>query len=97
MLLICHYLTPEPKAKTWLEVLSATSFCKFYHLLLKMKEFRVTKYLASVAKVPMEVLEEAIRLSYETDKALKSEPSDAWVLLDMLAVRIYAPKSLRKG
>lgn len=65
--------------------------------LMKMKEFRVTKYLASVAKVPTEVLENAIRLSYETDKALKSEPSDPWVLLDMLAIRIYAPKSLRKG
>ena len=65
--------------------------------LMKMKEFRVTKYLASVSKVPTEVLENAIRLSYETDKALKSEPSDPWVLLDMLAIRIYAPKSLRKG
>jgi DNA polymerase III delta subunit len=65
--------------------------------LMKMKEFRVTKYLASVAKVPTEILENAIRLAYETDKALKSEPSDPWVLLDMLAIRIYAPKSLRKG
>ena len=65
--------------------------------LMKMKEFRITKYLASVAKVPTEVLENAIRLSYETDKQLKSAPADPWVLLDLLAVRIYAPKSLRKG
>ena len=65
--------------------------------LMKMKEFRITKYLASVAKVPTEILENAIRLAYETDKALKSAPSDPWVLLDMLAVRIYAPKSLRTG
>ncbi len=65
--------------------------------MMKMKDFRVTKYLASIAKVPIEVLENAIRLSYETDRALKSAPSDPWVLLDMLAVKIYAPKSLRKG
>ena len=62
-----------------------------------MKEFRITKYLASVSKVPTEVLENAIRLCYETDKQLKSAPADPWVLLDMLAVNIYAPKSLRKG
>ena len=65
--------------------------------LMKMKEFRITKYLASVAKVPTDVLENAIRLCYETDKQLKSAPADPWVLLDMLAVNIYAPKSLRKG
>ena len=65
--------------------------------LMKMKEVRITKYLASVAKVPTEVLENAIRLCYETDKQLKSAPADPWVLLDMLAVNIYAPKSLRKG
>ena len=65
--------------------------------IMKMKEFRITKYLASVSKVPTEVLENAIRLSYETDKLLKSAPSDPWVLLDMLAIHIYAPKSLRKG
>ena len=65
--------------------------------ILKMKEFRITKYLASVSKVPTEVLENAIRLCYETDKQLKSAPADPWVLLDMLAVNIYAPKSLRKG
>ncbi len=65
--------------------------------IMKMKDFRVTKYLSSIAKVPIEVLENAIRLSYETDRALKSAPSDPWVLLDMLAVKIYAPKSLRKG
>lgn len=65
--------------------------------IMKMKDFRVTKYLSSIAKVPMEVLENAVRLAYETDRALKSSPTDPWVLLDMLAVNIYAPKSLRKG
>ena len=65
--------------------------------IMKMKEFRISKYLASVSKVPTDVLENAIRLSYETDRLLKSSPSDPWVLLDMLAVNIYAPKSLRKG
>lgn len=65
--------------------------------ILKMKEFRITKYLASVSKVPTEVLENAIRLCYETDKQLKSAPADPWVLLDILAINIYAPKSLRKG
>ncbi len=63
--------------------------------LLKMKDFRVTKYLASIAKVPLTVLENAVKLSYETDRALKSTPSDPWLLLDTLAVQIYAPKSLR--
>ncbi len=62
---------------------------------MKMKEFRITKYLASVTKVPLSVLENAIRLSYETDRALKSSSSDPWMLLEMLAVKIYAPKSLR--
>ena len=65
--------------------------------IMKMKDFRVTKYLSSIAKVPLEVLENAVLLAYETDRALKSSPSDPWVLLDMLAVNIYAPKSLRKG
>ena len=65
--------------------------------IMKMKDFRVTKYLSSIAKVPLGVLENAVRLAYETDKALKSAPTDPWVLLDMLAVKIYAPKSLRKG
>ena len=65
--------------------------------IMKMKDFRVSKYLASVSKVPTDVLENAIRLSYETDKLLKSAPADPWVLLDILAVNIYAPKSLRKG
>lgn len=64
---------------------------------MKMKEFRVTKYLSAIEKVPLSVLENAIRLAYETDKALKSTSTDPWILLDMLAVRIYAPKSLRKG
>ena len=64
---------------------------------MKMKDFRVTKYLSSIARVPLGVLENAIRLTYETDKAMKSSSADPWILLDMLAVRIYAPKSLRKG
>lgn len=63
---------------------------------MKMKEFRVGKYLASVAKVPLSVLENAVCLAYETDRALKSAPTDPWVILDELAVKLYAPKSLRK-
>ncbi len=62
---------------------------------MKMKDFRVTKYLSSIQKVPLAVLENAVKLSYETDRALKSSPSDPWMLLDTLAVKIYAPKSLR--
>lgn len=65
--------------------------------IMKMKDFRVTKYLSSIERVPLSVLENTIRLAYETDKALKSTSTDPWILLDMLAVRIYAPKSLRKG
>lgn len=63
--------------------------------MLKMKDFRIAKYLASVAKVPLSVLENAVRLCYETDRAMKSETSDPWVMLDTLAVKLYAPKSLR--
>ena len=62
---------------------------------LKMKDFRVEKYLSAITRVPLEIIERAVSLSYETDCALKSSPSDPWVLLDRLAVDIYAPKSLR--
>lgn len=62
---------------------------------LKMKDFRVGKYLSSVSKVPIRVIENAIRCAYETDRNLKSLPSDPWVLLDQFIVNIYAPKSLR--
>ncbi len=61
-----------------------------------MKEFRVTKYLSAIGKVPLSVLERAVELSYVTDRALKSTPSDPWVLLEKLAVDIYAPKSLKQ-
>ena len=63
--------------------------------IMKMKDFRITKLLGSVAKLPITVLENAIRLCYETDRAMKSEASDPWVMLDTLAIRIYAPKSLK--
>lgn len=63
---------------------------------LKMKDFRVGKYLSSIAKVPVDVIENAAALAYETDRRLKSLPSDPWVLLDELIVKIYAPKSLRR-
>ncbi len=62
---------------------------------LKMKDFRVEKYISAITRVPLSLLEKAVMLSYETDRALKSAPSDPWVLLDRLAVEIYAPKSLR--
>lgn len=64
---------------------------------MKMKDFRVTKYLSSITKVPLSVIENAVKLSYETDRALKSTPQDPWLLLDTLAVKIYAPKSLRSA
>ena len=63
--------------------------------IMKMKDFRITKYLSSIAKVPLSVIENAVKRSYETDRALKSTPQDPWILLDELAVKIYAPKSLR--
>ena len=73
--------------------LSASEIAK----VMKMKDFRVTKYLSSIAKVPLSVIENAVRLAYETDLALKSTPQDPWLLLDTLAVKIYAPKSLRSA
>ncbi len=63
--------------------------------IMKMKDFRITKYLSSIAKVPLAVLENAIRLCYEADRDMKSTATDPWVILDGLAVRLYAPKSLR--
>lgn len=63
---------------------------------LKMKDFRVSKYLASIAKVPTNVIENAVKLAYQTDLRLKSTSSDPWVLIDEMIVRIYAPKSLRR-
>jgi DNA polymerase-3 subunit delta len=71
--------------------LSAADIAK----IMKMKDFRITKYLSSIAKVPLSVIENAVQLSYETDRAMKSTPQDPWILLDKLAVSIYAPKSLR--
>ena len=64
---------------------------------MKMKDFRVGKYLSSIAKVPAEVIENAVTLAYETDRRLKSLPSEPWVLLDELIVKIYAPKALRRA
>lgn len=63
--------------------------------IMNMKDFRITKYLSSIAKVPLAIIENAVTLAYETDRALKSTPQDPWILLDELAVKIYAPKSLR--
>lgn len=62
---------------------------------MKMKDFRITKYREAVARVPIGAIERAISLCYDTDVAIKSCPTDAWVMLDALAVQIYAPKSLR--
>lgn len=61
---------------------------------MRMKDFRVSRYISAVQKVPIGIIEKAIRLAYETDVKMKSTPSDAWVLLDEMLIRIYAPKSL---
>lgn len=61
---------------------------------MKIKEFSAGKYAQAVRPVPMKKLEDMVRLAAETDRRLKSEPSDPWVLLDLLVTRVYVPRSL---
>lgn len=62
---------------------------------MKMKDFRVSKMLAAISRVPLAILENSVKLAYETDCKMKSTSVDPWVLLDRMIVDIYAPKSLR--
>lgn len=62
---------------------------------LGMNEYRARLVADSVQRVPLEVIESAVLLTYRTDVALKSTVTDKWVLLDELAAQIYTPKSLR--
>lgn len=61
---------------------------------MKIKEYSAAKYASAVAKAPIGKLENSVRLALETDAALKSSQSDGYVLLDILAARIYTPRSL---
>ncbi|MBQ0126227.1 MAG: hypothetical protein KBS59_07910 [Clostridiales bacterium] len=62
---------------------------------LKMNAFRTEKYVASLGRVPMEIIENAISKTYELDLKLKSTQSDPWTLIDTFISDVYMPKSMR--
>lgn len=64
---------------------------------LKMKEYPVKKCVQAIEKVPLYVIENAVRLAYNADITLKSTQTDPKTVLETLAARIYTPKSLMKN
>lgn len=62
---------------------------------LGINEYRAGLVCNSVKNVPIDIIENAVLLTYDTDVKLKSTQTDKWVLLDELAAKIYTPKSLR--
>ena len=62
---------------------------------MKMNAFRVEKYVASLEKAPITVIENAIKEIYELDLALKSTQSDPWLLIELFVAKVYLPKSMR--
>ena len=62
----------------------------------KIKGYRANLINDAVSKPNISIIENALNEAYRTDVKLKSETTDSWVLLDMLAARIYTPASLRK-
>ena len=62
---------------------------------LGMNAYRVDKYMTSLARVPIEIIDRALEKLYELDLKLKSTQSDAWTLIECFVSDIYMPKSLR--
>lgn len=62
----------------------------------KIKGYRAGLLNDAVSKPNISIIENALLEAYKTDVKLKSESTDNWVLLDMLAAKIYTPASLRK-
>ena len=62
---------------------------------LRMNAYRVDKYVQSLVRVPISVIENAIAELYELDLKLKSQPSDPWMLVDLFVAKVYMPKSMR--
>ena len=62
---------------------------------LKMNAYRVDKYVQSLIRVPISVIENALAELYELDLKLKSTQSDPWMLVDLFISKVYMPKSMR--
>lgn len=62
---------------------------------LKMNAYRVEKHVGSLTRVPIGVIEGAIRELYELDLKLKSTQSDPWTLVECFISKVYMPKSMR--
>ena len=62
---------------------------------LKMNAYRVDKYVLSLGRVPIDLIERALEKLYELDLTLKSTQSDAWTMIECFVSDIYMPKSLR--
>lgn len=62
---------------------------------LRMNAYRIEKYMTSLKRAPIEIIELAIREIYKLDVALKSAPSDPWLLIESFAARVYMPRSMR--
>ena len=62
---------------------------------LKMNAYRVDKYVGSLIRVPISVIENAIAELYALDLKLKSTQSDPWMLIDCFISKVYMPKSMR--
>lgn len=62
---------------------------------LKMNAYRVDKYVNSLVRVPISVIENALAELYALDLKLKSTQSDPWTLVDLFISKVYMPKSMR--
>lgn len=61
----------------------------------KMNSYRLEKYMSSLNRVPIEIIELAIREIYKLDVAIKSESGDPWLLIDCFVAKVYMPRSMR--
>lgn len=62
---------------------------------LKMNAYRVDKYVNSLVRVPISVIENALAELYALDLKLKSTQSDPWMLIDLFISKVYMPRSMR--
>ncbi len=62
--------------------------------ILKTRETRAARLMSGVSQVPLSKLEECIDEAYRTDLALKSTPTDPWVVMETFIAKVYTPRSL---
>lgn len=62
---------------------------------LRMNAYRVDKYVQSLVRVPISVIENALEELYALDLKLKSTQSDPWMLVDLFISKVYMPRSMR--